>query len=129
MDHDADASLMSVFLLDLAILAQLHFGFVAGSVLSVHKECLSGQIGSSWSADECEFFVGLNKVLDFVSLCQELESYLASGCLVCKSHAEEWERISKEHCDLDWTVFALEESDACPSGNSSPLLCSCIYIM
>lgn len=129
MDHDADASLMSIFLLDLAILAQLHFGFVAGSVLSVRKECLPGQIGCSWSVDECEFSVGLNRVLDFVSLCQELESYLASGCLVCESHAEEWESISKEHCDLDGTVFALEETDACPSGNSSPLLCSCIYIM
>lgn len=122
MDCGAYASLMSGFLLGLSVLAQLHLSSVAGSALTVHKECGSAGIWYSWSPDGYEFFVGRKKVDDSVSLCQELVSYFASGCTVCKSHAKEWERLGKDYCGLDLPVFAVEESDACSSGNSSPFL-------
>ncbi|URE15493.1 STYKc [Musa troglodytarum] len=123
MDDGAYASLMSGFLLGLSVLAQLHLSSVAGSALSVHKECGSAGISYSWSPDGYEFFVGRKKVDDSVSLCQELVSYFASGCSVCKSHAKEWERLGKDYCGLDLPVFALEESDACSSdeGNNPAL--------
>ncbi|XP_065016495.1 calmodulin-binding receptor-like cytoplasmic kinase 3 isoform X2 [Musa acuminata AAA Group] len=129
MDCGAYASLMSGFLLGLSILAQLHLSSVAGSALTVHKECGSAGIWYSWSPDGYEFFVGRKKVDDSVSLCQELVSYLASGCSVCKSHAKEWERLGKDYCGLDLPVFAVEESDACSSGAlffCCSLLCPCL---
>ncbi|CAD5189271.1 unnamed protein product [Musa acuminata subsp. malaccensis] len=115
MDCGAYASLMSGFLLGLSVFAQLHLSSVAGSALTVHKECGSAGIWYSWSPDGYEFFVGRKKVDDSVSLCQELVSYFASGCSVCKSHAKEWERLGKDYCGLDLPVFAVEESDACSS--------------
>ncbi|KAG1327110.1 hypothetical protein COCNU_01G010440 [Cocos nucifera] len=95
---------MARFILPLFILVQLPWSLVCGSVPTLSKVCRFDHVAYSKSSDGYHLSINQERIEDPVLICEALETYFKSGCLLCDSQVESWRRIGKEYCRQDFNV-------------------------
>ncbi|XP_010928314.1 calmodulin-binding receptor-like cytoplasmic kinase 3 isoform X1 [Elaeis guineensis] len=95
---------MARFILPLLILVQLPWSSLCGSPPTLSAVCGLDHVAYSKSSDGYYLSINLQRMVDPVFICEVLESYFKSGCLLCDSRVESWRRIGEEYCNQDFTV-------------------------
>lgn len=95
---------MARFILPLLILVQLPWSLVHGSALTLSKVCRFDHVAYSESSDGFHLSINQERIEDPVLICEALETYFKSGCLLCDSQVESWRRIGKEYCSQDFNA-------------------------
>ncbi|XP_073100185.1 calmodulin-binding receptor-like cytoplasmic kinase 3 isoform X2 [Elaeis guineensis] len=95
---------MAHFILPLLILMQLPWCLLCESVPTLSKVCRFDHVAYSKSSDGYHLSINQERIEDPVLICEALETYFKSGCLLCDSQVESWRRIGKEYCRQDFNV-------------------------
>ncbi|XP_008788816.1 calmodulin-binding receptor-like cytoplasmic kinase 3 [Phoenix dactylifera] len=95
---------MARFVLPLLILVQLSWSSLCGSAPTLSTVCGFDHVAYSKSSDGYYLSINGQRMEDPVFICEVLESYFKSGCLLCDSQVESWRRIGEEYCNQDFTV-------------------------